>query len=416
MTMQSSGPISIGQARNETHQGNPINAGNAGLQRLAGANGRLAWSWWYGKSFGVSVLEAGTQYYTVDYTGANNANFGRGLYIDRGGGFNAFSTTGGDTTVTGNYPAGPTNGFNISGFYRSGTTLTVIAGNCSLDGVTFTSSIGDNVRLTNDRSISRAFGPNLWTFYGMGGAVGQGAPRNYVVNLVGTAQRPQPPAGYVNGQPPAPPPTDTGGGGGGGSCFVAGSLVLMADQSWKQIQTLEPGDVLMTPTGPARMERLHVAKLGEYRRMMMFAEDPRHMWSEEHPHWGKQDGSQYWWAEGHQHLIDEMRSGMMTGLKDVDRILKGRVQYAHLDGFVERTPVPVIGADPETLVFVPVLNGPIAIVDGYLVGAFIDEWKFDYTSFDWNQHVTKFQLESHYLKLNKKWVKEYHDYFDTLMA
>lgn len=50
MTMQTSGPISIGQARNECGLGNPINAGNGTLQKLAGDSGTLRWSDWYGKS------------------------------------------------------------------------------------------------------------------------------------------------------------------------------------------------------------------------------------------------------------------------------------------------------------------------------------------------------------------------------
>lgn len=52
MTMPSSGPISIGQARNETGQGNPIDAGNFYLSRLAGVGSgqHYAWSYWYGKS------------------------------------------------------------------------------------------------------------------------------------------------------------------------------------------------------------------------------------------------------------------------------------------------------------------------------------------------------------------------------
>lgn len=50
MTLQSSGPISIGQARNECGLGNPIDAGNGTLQKLAKVSGQLAWSEWYGKS------------------------------------------------------------------------------------------------------------------------------------------------------------------------------------------------------------------------------------------------------------------------------------------------------------------------------------------------------------------------------
>lgn len=52
MTMPSSGPISIGQARNEMSQGNPINAGNYAVSQLAGVSPgqRYAWSYWRGKS------------------------------------------------------------------------------------------------------------------------------------------------------------------------------------------------------------------------------------------------------------------------------------------------------------------------------------------------------------------------------
>ena len=215
MTLQTSGPISMGQAMGEARVSGRYNAGSQALSKLAGVNSgnRYAWHYWYGKSNGVLVFENGTQYYNTNYTGANNANFGRSLEIYLGNGF--FRTSGGDNTVTGNYPQGLTNGFNISGFYRSGTALTVIVLGSSLDGVTFQSSIGDNVTLTNDKSFSAAFGAGLWTFYGADGAVGQGAPRNYTVSLVGTPNRPQPPNGYINGVAPAPP--DTGGGTGGGS-------------------------------------------------------------------------------------------------------------------------------------------------------------------------------------------------------
>jgi hypothetical protein len=50
MTMQSSGPISIGQARNECGFGGQAVAGDGRLQMLAGVGGRIAWSQWYGKS------------------------------------------------------------------------------------------------------------------------------------------------------------------------------------------------------------------------------------------------------------------------------------------------------------------------------------------------------------------------------
>lgn len=411
MTMQSSGPISIGQARNETQQGNPINAGNAALQRLAGANGRIAWSWWYGKSFGVQVLESGTQYYTVDYTGSINVNFGRQVFMYYGNGY--FRQTGGDDSRVQSYPFGLTNGFNIAGFYRFNNHLTVAACNCSLDGVTFASSIGDSVPLSNDRSYSIQIGSNLWTWYGGDNAVWQGAPRNYTVNLVGAAQRPQPPNGYINGQPPAPPPTDTGGGGGNGHCFAAGSLVLMADRTWKHIQSVQAGDYVAGPRGPALVQRLHVVELGS-RKLMSFAEDPRHMWSEEHPYWVRKNGKQWWWAANTDMLKDQFRSGLLRGLKDPATLLDGQAEFATVKGFAHRTPVPMIGADPKTLLFVPVVENSPIIVNGYVVGGFLSEHEFDYSTFDWGVHTPQFEVDGWYLDLNKKWVKEYHDYLDTL--
>lgn len=52
MTMQSSGQISIGQARNECGLGGEVDAGNFYLSRLAGVGQgqHYAWSYWYGKS------------------------------------------------------------------------------------------------------------------------------------------------------------------------------------------------------------------------------------------------------------------------------------------------------------------------------------------------------------------------------
>lgn len=53
MVMPSSGPISIGQARNECQLSGTINAANDRLSRLAGvgSRSRYAWSWWRGKTY-----------------------------------------------------------------------------------------------------------------------------------------------------------------------------------------------------------------------------------------------------------------------------------------------------------------------------------------------------------------------------
>lgn len=64
MTMPSSGPISIGQARNECGLGNPVNAGHTKISQLAGVSPgiRFAWSWWRGRSAAIQGLLCNIQY------------------------------------------------------------------------------------------------------------------------------------------------------------------------------------------------------------------------------------------------------------------------------------------------------------------------------------------------------------------
>jgi hypothetical protein len=56
--MQSSGSISIGQARNECQLSGQIDAANYRLSHLAGVNqgNAYAWSYWYGKSYVTNIV------------------------------------------------------------------------------------------------------------------------------------------------------------------------------------------------------------------------------------------------------------------------------------------------------------------------------------------------------------------------
>lgn len=399
MTMQSSGPISMGQAMQECQLGIPqrYNAGSQLLSKLAGFSPgqRYAWSDWYGKSFGTVVTENWTNYYGITYSGAENANLGRQVFLYKAGSLSSglmgaagststgyFGQSGGDDSRVGNYPLVLTNGFNTSGFYRSNTHLTVIAVNCSLDNVVFQSSIGDNVRLTNDISYSLQIGSNLFTFYGADNAINQGAPRTYTVNLIGPANRPQPPSGYVNGLAPSTggstvTPTSTS-----HHCFPAGSLVLMADGLWKPVETLQAGDEVRGPDSIARVERLHVASVGHERRLLTFREDPNHIWTSDHPHWVRQAGRQWWWSGQPEYLRRAVESGLIVGLQDPANVLTGPAEFAHLTGFQARTPVP-FEASPDTRVYVPVVQGMPIIVNGYLTSGFMNEQAYDYRQLDW---------------------------------
>lgn len=213
MTMPTSGSISIGQARDECGLGNPINAGNATLAKLAGdAQGQLLkWSDWYGKSTGFQVIESNTQFFTVNYTHAMWANFGYSLYVYTTP--DVYRASGGSYTNGGTFPNTIINGVHMNGIMRHGTTVTLYSQNSSLDGVTFVTSLGESLTASNDHSFSWAVGSNLYTIYCLTSPLGQG-PWTYNFNLVGNPVRAQPPAGYINGV--APPPVAGGGNDGGG--------------------------------------------------------------------------------------------------------------------------------------------------------------------------------------------------------
>jgi hypothetical protein len=135
---------------------------------------------------------------------------------------------------------------------------------------------------------------------------------------------------------------DCGGGSGcGSSCFPAGSLVLMGNGFWREITQLRLGDLLLTPSGPQRIERLIKTTLGD-RRMMSFREDRSMKWSEEHAFLARRHGRSWLWSMAPHALEQEFVTGILGGhlSKPAWRGQVGEIEdIAHLDGFVLRKPM-----------------------------------------------------------------------------
>lgn len=215
MAMPSSGTISMAQAIAECRLGDGVHwTSEEPLWRLAQRNrppqtsDGYWFSQWRGQSFGTPVVETGTEYYRNPFSGCCNSNFGRQLLIVSGG---SFTWSGGDSTVTtrNQFPQF-LNNVRVAGYFRSGTWLTFIA-NGSCDGMRFSSSLGDNVVLTNDFSRTIQVGSNVWTFYGAANQASQSMTERFnYVRLEGNKVRDQPAVGSINGQPP--PGSNTGGG------------------------------------------------------------------------------------------------------------------------------------------------------------------------------------------------------------
>lgn len=183
------------------------------------------------------------------------------------------------------------------------------------------------------------------------------------------------------------------------TCYLADSLVMMGDGSWKKIQDVRQGDMLMTPIGPRECKYLHTTLLGPCRQVMTFEEDPSLGMVVDHLLWSRQDGRQNWWCGDIAQLHREILSGFGTNRKNINDFFEGEVEYAHISGFVKRTPKVLMDVHPDTMVYLPCLDGPPGIVNGYLTTFFINEEQFDYQSLDWEACQPELKVHNAQLQL-----------------
>jgi hypothetical protein len=172
------------------------------------------------------------------------------------------------------------------------------------------------------------------------------------------------------------------------SCFPAGSMVLMADGSQKEITTLAAGDMVMGPTGPWRVDYLYRTRLGG--RRMLSTRDRHFVWTEEHLIWARDEGRQWWWSGHAQGLRDEVASGLVVGLFDNNSIMEeGDPEFANLDFTWVRPDIVDATAEysPLTEVFEPWAppgDRRMAFIDGFLVTCGTNQWECDYSKFNWS--------------------------------
>ena len=162
-----------------------------------------------------------------------------------------------------------------------------------------------------------------------------------------------------------------GGGGGGGACFPAGSLVRMADGSERAIETIEPGDLLWSPTGPATVDHLHVTTLG-WRKYWRMADGSLH-WSDEHGFAVDRGGDRRLWSMNVDMLMREAEEGLFPGIADWDWIYEGEAgreeMFVTVDGVKPNVAVRSrTGAHSKLPLYMPFMqNNELIAVNGYVV-------------------------------------------------
>ena len=89
-----------------------------------------------------------------------------------------------------------------------------------------------------------------------------------------------------------------------GSCFIAGTLVLMADYTWKKIEDVQEGEYVIGMDGkPNRVITPYQALLGNKRAMLTLS-DGSLTWSAEHLIWMRGEDKKEFWGtyDFHQYL------------------------------------------------------------------------------------------------------------------
>ena len=169
------------------------------------------------------------------------------------------------------------------------------------------------------------------------------------------------------------------------TCFIAGTLVLMADFTWKRVEAVQIGDYVMGVHKPERVKDMDIVILGPERKLRTIKETG-FTWSEEHCFWGKQNQKEWFWSARKPAWLNEVRQKAVVGFKDNSTLMEGEgFEFATLDGFKKQEITTIQDSDPLTPLYLPITNGSPIIVAGYVAEAYVDEFGFDYHTIDWER-------------------------------
>lgn len=173
------------------------------------------------------------------------------------------------------------------------------------------------------------------------------------------------------------------------SCFIAGTLILMADSTWKPIETITVGEYVQGINGINPVLGTQRAVLGPSRCIWTFR-DKSIYFSGEHLFWVKKKDKEFFGvADMTQHLLEKdvelcPQFEGLTLKQDVICIDRP-VEYAVIDGWKTDRPVIAREYGNNTPLYELVLGGThTMIANGYVVGGNVHDDDFNYDSVHWN--------------------------------
>lgn len=175
----------------------------------------------------------------------------------------------------------------------------------------------------------------------------------------------------------------------GGTCFIAGTLILLADGTWKPIETFTGGEWVQGADGINEVLGVQRTHLGRRRALYTF-EDRSIYFSGEHLFWIRRKGEEFFGCtDMTQHLMekDVELFPQFEGLTltrnalVIDRL----VDFAVMDGWKLDEPIIAREYGSCTPLYELVLGGShTMIANGYLVGGNVHDDDFDYSIIHWN--------------------------------
>lgn len=132
------------------------------------------------------------------------------------------------------------------------------------------------------------------------------------------------------------------------TCLLAGNRVHMADGSFQPIETVRAGDMVMTMSGPKRVERTEITTLGRIRRLIELRGlgDQVLFMSCDHPLWVSRQGAdgqrkEWWGTYNIHHTLVEMHQWKGLEFRELPFILHYDLpeQVAHESGWLHVRPV-----------------------------------------------------------------------------
>lgn len=251
---------------------------------------------------------------------------------------------------------------NVSGY--------LISGNTSYVGV---SKVNNNTFDVYSKYPGEFYGLNHWDYFTIRFAL-SASNGSDVFDYYARVGR-----GYNEFNSAPPPPIDSS------SCFIAGSMVLMADGTTKPIEEIVVGDVVKTAVGVSTVYQIDHPILAE-RPLYVFA-DGKCGTSGEHSMWSRQPGTdnQWWSTRDMKQWEFEALNGFGPNFDEKPTDLTAMVgepwEFATIDGWVKTTWYRK-EASPDTQLYHLLLKeGGSYFVDGYLVSSMADSGGVDWSTY-----------------------------------